>query len=133
VALKGESELSVTCPYCNIEAIMTDGEDIYPHRSDLWKKKFYKCGQCGAYVGCHPNSTRPLGRLANAELRKAKSVAHLAFDKLWRDGPLSRSVAYAWLSGAMGIPESECHIGMFDVDQCNAVVQIMKERDAANV
>ncbi len=37
-------------------------------------------------VGCHPGTKNSLGRLANAELRKWKSIAHRVFDPLWRDG-----------------------------------------------
>lgn len=41
---------------------------------------------------------------------------------------MSRSSAYAWLAGALGISEANCHIGMMDVDGCNAVVAACKAR-----
>lgn len=124
---------AIPCPYCIHPAPLVSGKAVYPHRCDLWSKKFYHCVPCGAWVGCHPphipgmgggqgDGTVPLGRLANAELRAAKQAAHAAFDPLWKHGPLKRREAYAWLAQQLGIRASECHIGQFDVDQCRAVV-----------
>lgn len=110
------------CPYCDRDALQVGGETIYPQRRDLWAKVFWLCQVCRAYVGCHPASARPLGRLANAELRKAKMAAHAAFDPAWRTGKMKRRTAYRRLSESLGIDENECHIGMFDVDMCKRVV-----------
>lgn len=122
----------VTCPYCNAKAALVDGRELYPHRPDLRDKLGYQCAPCDAWVGCHPGTDRPLGRLANAELRKAKMAAHAAFDPLWkakqrRDGcskGRARGKGYAWLADQLGIPPSECHIGMMDVATCRRVVAI---------
>jgi len=82
-----------------------------------------------AYVGVHKGSDKPLGRLANSELRNWKKAAHAAFDPLWKYGPYRgrRNEAYRWLSEKMGTPIEFTHIGMFDVDQCRKVVRIMQE------
>lgn len=114
---------SVECPYCRAAAPRVTGADIYPHRPDLASKSFFACMPCEAWVGCHPNG-KPLGRLANAELRRAKQSVHLVFDPLWRSGAMSRSSAYAWLATALGIGKDECHIGMFDVERCRMAAQI---------
>jgi hypothetical protein len=84
----------------------------------LHGKRFYSCQPCGAWVGCHPGTVKPLGRLANAELRKAKMHVHAVFDPLWKSGAMSRSEAYRRLSDALGLPASETHVGMFDVETC---------------
>jgi len=117
----------VNCPYCNRPAHLVDGVTIYPHRPDLYEKKFYLCPPCDAYVGCHPGTTEPLGRLANAELRAAKMAAHSAFDPLWRLGQWKRRDAYKWLAGKLGIAWKDCHIGFMDVEMCKRVVEICKE------
>lgn len=126
------------CLYCNTPALLVTGDVIYPHRPDLFRLKFWNCKPCGAYVGCHPPSKmkngemtagdHPLGRLANAELRTAKKAAHAAFDPIWMRGALSRKDAYKWLAEVMGISRKDAHIGMFDVDQCRAVVAAVKAR-----
>jgi hypothetical protein len=51
-------------------------------------------------------------------------AAHAAFDPHWKGKRMSRSDAYGRLAVAMGIPARDCHIGMFDVNQCERVVEI---------
>lgn len=132
--------LQVTCPYCRDAAKLVDGRAIYPHRPDLSSKQFWQCKPCGAYVGCHAagvgqgDGTKPLGRLADAELRKAKKDAHFAFDGLWLNSPnrrRARGAAYAWLADAMGLTADECHIGEMDAQQCRRVFQLVLARKAA--
>ena len=73
---------TVSCPYCNAPAELVRGDVIYRGRPELHAKRFWRCAPCGAHVGCHaPNrrfgydGTQPLGRLANASLRKAINPA----------------------------------------------------------
>lgn len=119
------ADRAVICPYCGDPAKLVGGKVIYPRLEHLHGKKLWHCKPCGAWVGCHDGTTKPLGRLANYELRRAKMAAHAAFDPLWKDqGPngLKRGDAYAWLAKELSVPVSECHIGMFDESQCRAVV-----------
>ena len=121
----------VVCSYCKQAALLVSGGGaIYPHRADLFEKKFWQCVPCGAYVGCHGNGdgTVPLGRLANTNLRQAKIEAHAAFDPLWSSGEISRRQAYAWLSSVMRLLPHDTHIGFFDVNQCNEVVAFVNQR-----
>jgi len=114
------------CPYCGEPARLVGGLSIYPHRPDLRDKHFYQCAPCDAYVGCHPGTMNALGRLANAELRKAKIAAHSAFDPIWKSGQKKRGSAYAWLADALQMPKNDCHIGMMDVAECLRVVAACK-------
>jgi arylsulfatase A-like enzyme len=115
------------CPYCNNPSELVCGLDIFPTLLDLADKKFYRCQPCKAHVGCHPDTEIPLGRLADAPLRKAKSLAHAAFDPFWQSRSMARIHAYRLLARKLGIAESECHIGMFDLETCNAVVRICEK------
>lgn len=119
--------MDILCPYCGDKARLVGGLDIYPHRPDLYEKKFYQCVPCDAYVGCHQGTEKALGRLANAELRAAKMAAHAAFDPLWKKGAKKRGSAYAWLSDQLLIEKKACHIGMFDVETCRRVVEVCRE------
>lgn len=112
------------CQYCNQEATHVKGDKIYPHRKDLYHLSFWYCdnGHSPAYVGCHPGGDKPLGILADADLREAKKTAHLAFDPIWRNKRYTRSAAYKWLASALDISPELCHIGMFDITTCRAVV-----------
>ena len=116
--------MTYKCDYCGNDAKLVTGDIIYPHRQDLHAKHFWNCTPCKAFVGCHPNTDKPLGRLANAELRRAKMAAHAAFDPRWREGQIKRASAYKWLAESLGIARKDCHIGMFDVDMCKRVVDV---------
>ena len=119
----------VTCPYCNNPAKLVTGEVVYPHRDDLSFNKFWHCAPCGAYVGCHHPGDRPLGRLANAELRKAKKEAHAAFDPLWVNKKFAtRKLAYKWLANKLNIDAHHCHIGAFDVETCAMVIVLCNKK-----
>jgi len=117
----------VVCPYCKKQADVATGRDVYPGRTDLKNLKFYVCLPCDARVGCHNNSGKPFGTLANAPLRIARSKAHRAFDPLWKDGDLTRKQAYAWLASAMDIHVADCHISHFSEWQCEEVIQICRK------
>lgn len=121
------------CDYCGNPAKLVTGEAIYPHRPDLYHLHFWQCEPCGAYVGCHKkeggngDGTKPLGRLANAELRAAKQRAHAAFDPIWRERRMRRHEAYGWLAAKLGISKADCHIGWMDDEQLRRVVTVCSE------
>lgn len=121
------NSLAPVCPYCGSKSRLTTGTEIYPKRKDLHRKYFYVCAPCDAYVGCHRDTIRPLGRLADALLRAAKSAAHQAFDPKWQHGRMSRTQAYWWLANQLQIPAHECHIGMFGLDMCAKVVALCSD------
>jgi ssDNA-binding Zn-finger/Zn-ribbon topoisomerase 1 len=113
------------CPYCGKEVVLKDSSIIYGRSyGNVWICSNWP--KCDAYVGCHKNSDKPLGRLANKELRFWKKQAHDKFDKLWHSGNITRSGAYVWLSRRLSMPINQCHIGMFDIDQCKAVCEAVK-------
>ena len=121
----------VICPYCGRRAAFVDSKEIYGTSYGM----IYLCRPCDAYVGVHKGTYKPLGRLANAELRRFKRDAHAAFDPLWKYGRFihQRNAAYQWLAEQMGLPRSETHIGMFDVPMCRKVIGICeRERMIAN-
>lgn len=123
-------EFAPDCPYCGKRSEPCEGTLIYPGRHDLCDKLFFICSTCWAYVGTHASSGKPTGRLANAELRRAKQAAHTAFDRLWiakmRKDRVSKSAArgaaYRWLAAALGMDPKDCHISMMDVADCCRVV-----------
>jgi hypothetical protein len=117
--------LTPMCHYCQSFSIPATGKDIYPHRKDLASLAFFSCPTCDAYVGCHEITGKPLGRLANATLRKAKSAVHEVFDMIWKEKYKTRHESYMWLAHALAIDEDDCHIGFFDELGCqNALKHI---------
>ncbi len=118
------SEVRRPCPYCGAEATFETGAVIYPHRPDLATKVFWACLPCDAWTGCHPGTEKRMGRLANAATRRLKQSAHRAFDPIWQSGRMSRTKAYVWLQGQLGLSRRDCHIGWMSDEDLRRVVEI---------
>lgn len=113
------------CPYCNVPAVFVSSTKVYGRfYGMLWLCPNYPT--CDTYVGCHRKSNLPFGTMANKELRQARMNAHSAFDRLWNGGAMRRDEAYEGLAKRMGIPASQCHIAMFDLEQCRQVVELVE-------
>lgn len=115
---------NVLCDYCGKPTRFVDDSIVYGRSFGM----IYYCRECRAWVGVHRGTDQPLGRLADAELRKYKKAAHAAFDPIWRRTQMTRKAAYKWLAAQLGIPEQETHIGMFDVAQCKQAIAVCKKR-----
>jgi hypothetical protein len=121
--------LTPICPYCGQFSQKVSGQAIYPHRKDLFSKGFFQCAPCDAYVGTHNRTGQPLGTLANAYLRRLRNLAHAAFDPVWKEGKVDRTVAYAMLAKGTGIPFDACHIAMFNPAQCRQVIDLCNSKE----
>lgn len=98
---------SIYCCGCqsHVEARLTDGGEIYPHREDLQSLPFWKCDACGNHVGCHhktSNPTAPLGYIPTPELRDARKHLHALIDPLWKSGRVRRKAIYEAISRDVG-------------------------------
>jgi len=133
--------------HCPQKARKVTGRVIYPHRADLQDGIYWYCNNCEAYVGSHKSNGRPLGRPANAALRKERQIAHSAFDPLWkkavfdpayagsvRDNLAVRTITqsarhrcYDFLAYQLKLTKDECHIGMFDAGQCRHAAAISRK------
>ena len=99
--------MEIFCCGCqkDVEARLTDGAEIYPHRSDLAGLPFWKFDTCGNFVGCHhktKNRTKPLGCIPTPEIKDARKHIHRILDPLWKSGRMKRGVVYARLAEEMG-------------------------------
>lgn len=99
--------------------------------SKNWEEWFYQCQNCNARVGCHRGTTRPLGNVANEVLQLKRMETHQVFDAFWKGRHMSRTAAYKWLSKKMGLPEEKTHIGGFEMDQCQQVIDICRQIETA--
>lgn len=121
----------VQCP-CGRAAELVTGVEVYPDRLDLREKPFWRCLPCRSHVGCHPGTTRPLGRLANMRLRKLRMLVHDALDVHWkrRGGKRGkvrhlRGKTYRRLATDMQLTDEQCHVGLFDEVQCEQAIRII--------
>ena len=119
------------CRYCGGRVILTTSSAIHGIGNDY----IYLCTNCNAYVGCHRGTKRPLGKLANTVLRLKRQETHMVFDAFWRTQGWTRTQAYAWLSRAMRLDPDDAHIGCFEMDECEQVIELCRnykaEKEAA--
>lgn len=99
----------ILCCGCgeDIQARLTSGREIYPHRPDLHRLPFWMCDACGNYVGCHHKTKdrlRPLGNIPTPKLRSARNSIHRILDPIWKEGHMKRGRVYRLLSERLGIP-----------------------------
>ena len=122
--------LPTICRYCGgviklIPAKMVYGEST--RRLGMEGEYLYQCQNCNARVGCHKGTTRPLGTVANEVLRLKRMEAHRVFDALWKSGRMTRTGAYRWLAGELHLRPDRAHIGGFEMDQCQKVIELCEK------
>jgi len=84
------------------------------------------CFDCGASVGCHPDTTTPLGLMAAPRTRYLRNLAHESFDPIWRTGLMSRERAKRWAAGQLGII-GEFHISWLDDRQLETLIALAQK------
>ena len=100
----------IYCVACqsDVDARLTSGKEIYPHRKDLAELPFWRCDTCKNYVGCHHKTadrTKPLGVIPTKELMRARGMLHRVIDPIWKSGRMTRRDLYAEMARRLGIPE----------------------------
>lgn len=108
------------CPYCNKEALWCENKEIYG-RNYGQSYMCYLCKDCKAYVGCHNNTTKALGTMANAELRNLRKEAHKNIDPYWKSKKMKRRDVYKKLSDIFGF---DVHVGESDAGLCEKLIQV---------
>jgi hypothetical protein len=127
---------SIPCPKCNGKAWLTLASVLY---KKLGRKYIYWCKPCDTRVGCHKDTTQPLGTPADAELRREREFLHKRIDPIWKadlqqrrtvDPHYKESKAktkfYQRFATAMELNEDDCHIGKFDLAACRRATDLVK-------
>ncbi len=64
---------------------------------------------------------------ANLETRQARMTAHAILDPLWKQRRIKRGKLYTLLAGYLGLRVKDTHIGLFNIEQCDKVIQFAGE------
>jgi hypothetical protein len=126
---------SIFCCGCQaeVQARLTDGKEIYPHRGDLAALPFWKCDACKNFVGCHhktKNRTNPLGCIPTREIKEARSHIHRILDPIWKSGRYGRRELYAMIAHVLGVEEYHT-AEIRSVDEARRVYRIVSEIGSA--
>jgi len=114
---------SLICPYCGKPAELVSEEEWYGRVFDKLGRPRWVCWPCRASVGTHPDARTPLGSLANRELSQARIDAKIQLKQLFPD----QKERYRWLARQMNLSAKECHVGMFNLQQCRRVVELCRD------
>lgn len=120
--------ITIVCPYCGSIAKLEDSDRIYNGKSYGLMYICSKYPTCDAYVGVHKGTDKPLGRLANPELRTWKKKCHALIDPLWKTGKMTRQDVYKLIQTTMGMTSEEAHVGKFDVEDCKKLIQRLEKQ-----
>jgi len=129
-------KIPTICRYCGGVIRLVPARTIYGNSTDrlgLANESIYLCQNCNARVGCHKGTNRPLGNVANEVLRLKRRETHQVFDSYWQGNSMSRTQAYKWLAKQMDLSEKQAHIGGFEMDQCQQVIDLCRneQKEAA--
>lgn len=120
-------ERKIFCVECNknVKATLVSGKEIYPHRPDLFHLSFYKCPNCGNYVGVHKGTLDPLGCIPSQSLRQKRIQVHNSMDYLWKNKLISRSKLYKLIRKELGY---NYHSGTTtSIEECDKALLVIKE------
>lgn len=124
-------EIPEICRYCGGIVRLVPARMIYgaeaAKRLKLEREMIYQCQNCNARVGCHKGTTCPLGNLANEVLRLKRMETHQVYDAFWKRSGMTRTQAYKWLAEQMNLTEDRAHIGSFEMDQCQMVIELCRK------
>lgn len=95
--------------------------NLEPHNTKFGIR--YSCPVMGCTVVAWSGST---STPANYSTRQMRMKAHDAFDELWKSGMFTRTEAYHKLSLYLGIIQQSTHIGHFDSDRCQKVIEFSR-------
>ncbi len=98
----GHTKIFCACCVRKRKVRLTLGTEVYPKYISLHSKPYWICDECNNFVGCHPNTIKPLGCIATKHLRQARAEIHGILDPIWQSGTMSRSRIYKELSNKLG-------------------------------
>lgn len=110
------------CRYCGSKVRLR----AHPHVERYGPVYACRDQECGARVGTRGDNKTPVGTMARTRLRFWRRKAHRIFDRIWRDGLMSRAAAYAWLANELGLPAELTHMALFEVERCERVIELSR-------
>lgn len=116
------------CPYCGKGTHKMPASMIYGRGYSGYLFVCDNFPRCDSYVGCHRDTGKPLGTLANRELRKYRQQAHKVFDRMWQMGTVNRDDAYGWMCRLLGVTMEEAHISMLNIEQCQKIIDALSNK-----
>ena len=116
--------------YCHANASLRPASVVYGLNRRSQGKFLYLCDRwpaCDAYVSAHDRTHRPMGTLANGDLRHKRILAHRALEQLRQSRHMEKWEVYIWLQAKLGLDKRQTHIGQFSEWMCDEVVRLCRQ------
>jgi hypothetical protein len=113
---------------CGAHAMLRPASVVHGDKAKA--EYLYVCSRypaCDSYVGVHRNSLKPLGSLADKELRGKRIEAHRLFNRLWESGLMKKWQAYKWMEAKFGLNCQQAHIAQFSVYMCDELIAVCEQ------
>ena len=138
----------IHCPYCGSLATLRPASVIHGLSDISAGTYLYVCRRwpaCDAYVSAHDRTHRPMGTLANGDLRHTKQplgtlangdlrhkriLAHHALHSVQTQLGMNRDQSYRWLQTQMGLPGDQVHIAKCGDYRCEQIIRICENATA---
>jgi len=122
----------IKCPYCGAHAAYRPAAVVYGKSTSAQfaDTHLYVCSRwpsCDAYVSAHKKSKRPMGTLANRELRHKRIQAHRSLDAMGKKYKMEKQDLYIWLQAKLAFTEEQTHIAMFSEYRCEQVIALCRQ------
>ena len=117
------------CPYCGRMAVLRPAKHVYGSQNLDPGNYLYVCSgypSCDSYIGVHKKTMRPMGTLANGDLRHKRIEAHRALNQVVNSGIMKKKGIYIWLQNRFGLREKDMHIGKFSEYWCEETARECK-------
>ncbi len=121
---------TVFCPYCHSKAILRPARFVHEKNTIVTGKHLYVCANwptCDAYVSAHDHNLRPMGVLANGELRNQRILAHRALERYRKVTGMTKRELYIWLRTKLDLAEKDAHVAAFTDEQCSQVIRLCED------
>lgn len=85
------------CPYCGRMAVLRPAKHVYGSQNLDPGNYLYVCSgypSCDSYIGVHKKTMRPMGTLANGDLRHKRIEAHRALNQVVNSGIMTKKGIY---------------------------------------
>lgn len=108
---KKQQNEKLYCPYCGGLAVLRPAEYVYGERNLNPDNYLYVCSgypSCDSYIGVHKKSMRPMGTLANGDLRHKRIEAHRALNKVVQAGIMTNMVLISGCRTACACGKRTC-------------------------
>lgn len=115
----------VLCPYCNRKARLITGKQLYRSIKRIKHYRFWRCDSCDAHAKCSRDG-KPIGSLANAELRQLRRKAHDLMEWIVASGTMDESELHKMLCQSVGRKSKRVMLVHYSKDDCQAIVDLLE-------